>query len=134
MKDRLFRLPYLRAALARYTLLLLRHSIISVGCSQFHTPAQRLARWLKAHWHRTGLEVFPFTSDFLAAQAGIDSKTAAEVLDDFQREGIIKRTLRNVKITNQEALTKRACYCFELAKEATDEYVLSLPDIAREAT
>lgn len=130
LKERLPQMPYLDAALARYNLLLLRHSGISVGCSQFHSPPERLARWLKAHWHRTGLESFPFSSDFLAAQAGLDPKTTAEILKDFEQEGLIEKTLRYVRIANQEGLTMRACQCFKLSSEATDQYVRDLSQIA----
>jgi Crp-like helix-turn-helix protein len=131
VKDRLSKMPYLQAALALYNLLLLRHSAISVGCSQFHSAEQRLARWLKAHWHRTGIDSFPFSSDFLAAQAGINPKTADEVLTGFDKEGLIERTLRAIKITDQERLTTRCCPCFSQAKESTDDYVLNLANLAR---
>lgn len=131
MRDDLSRLPFLRAALARYNLLLLRHAVLSVGCSQFHSAPQRLARWLKAHWHRTGLEVFPFTADFLAAQAGLDRKIARDVLDEFQRHGLVQTGRNHVTITNHEGLSDRACHCFRLAKDATDEYLLNLLDLAR---
>lgn len=131
LKERLPQMPYLDAALARYNLLLLRHSGISVGCSQFHSAPERLARWLKAHWHRTGVESFPFSSDFLAAQAGLDPNTTAEILKNFEQEGLIEKGLRFVKIANQEGLKRRACQCFTRASEATDEYVRELSQIAR---
>ena len=73
----LVRLPYLVGALIHYNGLVMRQAIVSVGCSQFHSASQRLARWLKAHWHRTGIETFPFMTAFLAVQAGI-AATAQE--------------------------------------------------------
>jgi hypothetical protein len=131
VKERLSQMPYLATALARYNLLLLFHSGVSVGCSQFHTPVQRLARWLKAHWHRTGLERFPFSSDFLAAQAGLDPKTAADILKVFQDDGLIEKSLRQVKIVNQEGLANRACLCLSQCNSATDEYVRGLAELSR---
>ena len=125
------RLPYLSKALARYTLLLYRHSVISVGCSQFHSSSQRVARWLKAHWHRTGLESFPFTTTFFAAQVGINEKTVSEVLDAFEREGLVRLTRQNITIANQSVLADQSCPCFDQARVATDEYLLALADIAR---
>lgn len=124
-------LPYLYAALSRHTLLLMRHAVISVGCSRFHNPAQRLARWLKAHWHRTGIDSFPFSNQFLSAQVGVDRHIIGDLLSDFQSHGIVKSGRNNVTITDQDALAKRACECYELAKKATDEYAVSLADIAR---
>lgn len=125
------RLPYLSKALARYSLLLYRHSVISVGCSQFHSSSQRVARWLKAHWHRTGLECFPFTTAFFAAQVGINEKTVAEVLDEFEREGIVQLERKSITISDQQLLANRSCVCFQQAKEAMDEYLLALEELGR---
>jgi hypothetical protein len=125
-------LPYLGAALARHNLLLLRHAVISVGCSSYHTLPQRLSRWLKAHWYRTGIESFPFSAQFLSAQVGVeDPQLVADVLEDFQRRGIVKTGRNNVTITDHEALTQQACECFDLAKTATDEYLQDLAHIAK---
>jgi CRP-like cAMP-binding protein len=124
-------MPYLSTALARYTLLLYRHSVISVGCSQFHSTPQRVARWLKAHWHRTGLETFPFTTAFFAAQVGINEKRVAEVLNELEGEQIVRLERISISISNQELLAQRSCECFQQAKDATDEYLLALSEIAR---
>ena len=124
-------LPYLTKALTRYSLLLYRHSVISVGCSQFHSSSQRVARWLKAHWHRTGLESFPFTTAFFAAQVGINEKTVSEVLDAFERENIVRLARQNITITDQDKLAARSCPCFDQVRAATDDYLLALADIAR---
>ncbi len=122
-------MPYFEAALARYNSLLLRHSAVSVGCSQFHSVPQRLARWLATHCHRTERESFPFQTSFLAVQAGVDPTIADEVLNEFQRHGIVRMSRNNVTIINHDALTNRACQCFALAKEATEEYLAALKDI-----
>ena len=52
------RLPFLRYALSRFSATILRETMISFGCSQFHSVEQRLGRWLLAHQHRTGLSSF----------------------------------------------------------------------------
>ncbi|HJT20694.1 MAG TPA: helix-turn-helix domain-containing protein [Nitrospira sp.] len=123
-------LPYLWNALARYNFLLYRHAIISVGCSQFHSPEQRAARWLKAHWHRTGVALFPFSTPFFAAQAGLDEQTTAEVLSELERRGVIQLSHNTIAIANQDALAARSCDCFAQAKAATDEYAYDLAHIA----
>ena len=89
-----------------------------------------MARWLKAHWHRTGLESFPFTTAFFAAQVGINEKTVSEVLDGFERDGVVELERQKITICNQEGLANRACPCFDLAKEATDDFLLALTNIA----
>jgi hypothetical protein len=129
--DQHSRLPYLRGALIHYNGLLMRHAVLSVGCSQFHSAQQRIARWLKAHWHRTGRETFPFTSAFLAAQVGIDSASVAEELEDLEHRGIVERSRNSVTIADQEALAQRACSCFVKATEAVDDYLRNLADFAQ---
>jgi Crp-like helix-turn-helix domain len=129
--EHLPRLRYLRSALSRHTFLLMRNAIISVGCSTYHTVPQRLARWLKAHWHRTGIESFPFSVQFLSAQVGAEPHIVNEVLEQFQRLGIVKNGHNSVTISDQDALAKQACECYELAKKATEEYMVALTEIVR---
>lgn len=131
LQDNESRIPYMKSTLARYNLMILRHAVISVGCNRFHEPALRIARWLKTHWYRTGLESFPFSDAFMAAQAGVDPKTVSTVFNDMESRGIIKRARNNVTILQQEALTEWSCACYLSAKQATEEYLKDLVDIAR---
>ena len=124
-------LPYLQAALARHNSLLLQIAIVSVGCNRFHSVPQRVARWLKAHWHRTGIETFPFSAQFLAAQVGADSNVVADALKTMREEKILDVGRNKVTITDHDALIRRACECYELAKQATEDYMLALAQIAR---
>jgi len=128
--DEVVRLPYLSAALMRYDLLVMRHAVISVGCSQFHSPSQRTARWLLAHWHRTGIRDFPFSDEFLAAQVGIRTKSVAEVLKDLEQQGVITKGRNRVTVVNTSEMEKRTCRCFFLAKDATEEYLSALTALA----
>lgn len=124
-------LPYLAAALARYNLLIMSLAVMSVGCSQFHSPAQRMARWLKAHWQRTGIESFPFSPDFLALQVGVDSAIVREWLSDFKKQEIVDVGPNRVTITDQDTLEQKACRCYTLAKEAVEEYIGALGHLSR---
>ena len=125
------RLPYTWQALSRYSLLLYHHSVISVGCSQFHSVSERIARWLSAHWHRTGLRSYPFTTAFFSAQVGVNEKTVSEVLAQFQAEDILELGHKNITIKNLELLLQKSCPCFEKAKQATDDYLAALEQIVR---
>src|SRR5689334_3326646 len=128
--DEISRLPYLAAALFRHNLLLMRTAVISVGCSRFHTVSQRLARWLKAHWYRTGIETFPFSAQFLAAQVGADAKVVAETLQAFEADKVIKTGHNKVTIADHDALARHACACFELTRLASREYIVALQETA----
>ncbi|MCC2643450.1 MAG: hypothetical protein K0S45_3863 [Nitrospira sp.] len=130
LMSELSRLPYLQGALQRYNALLLRHAVVSVGCNRFHSHRQRLARWIKAHWDRTGLETFPFTMEFLGAQVGLDRNTITELVEDFKRQGIVTKGHHTITITDHQGLTTASCECFALCKEATGQYVGALKDLA----
>src|SRR5262249_10552079 len=106
-------------------------AVISVGCSQFHSPAQRLARWLKAHWQRTGIESFPFSSDFLALQVGVASTIVKELLSEFKERGIVDVGHNLVIITDQDRLEKQACRCYTLARTSVEQYIGALDDLTK---
>ncbi len=125
------KLPYLSAALSRYNLLIMRHIVISVGCCQFHSAEQRIARWLMAHSHRAGLTVFPFTSDFLAAQVGIDPQQVRGLLEGMQQRGLITKSPKSIAISDPQALAQQSCACLQLTKDATDGYLEGLTRLSR---
>ena len=125
------KLPYLNAVLSRYNLLLMRHIVISVGCSQFHSAEQRIARWLLAHKHRAGLSDFPFTSEFLSAQVGVDTETTRRVLDELQQRGLVRKSARAISLLDAERLAGESCACFQLTKDATDGYIEALAHLSR---
>ena len=124
------RLQCLREVLIRYNLLLLRHAVISTSCSQFHTGEQRLARWLVAHAHRTGLEAFPFSVDFLAGQVGQKRAEVDALVKDFQKQDLVKLEHNKVILKDTAGLTKRACPCVAQAEEATEQYRKSVMQLA----
>src|SRR5687768_16920230 len=71
----LARLPACEQAIRRFNAVAYSHSLISVGCSTFHSVEQRLGRWLLAHRHRIGRTKLPFTQSFLAQQLGVQRVT-----------------------------------------------------------
>jgi CRP-like cAMP-binding protein len=123
-------LHFLREALIRYSLLLLRHAVISTSCSQFHTGEQRLARWLVSHAHRTGLDAFPFSVRFLAGQVGQDAREVEDLLKRFQEQGLVKLQHNKVLLTDMEGLRKRCCQCVALTDEATEDFKDALKKLA----
>ena len=125
------KLPYVNAVLSRYNLLLMRQIVISVGCSQFHSPEQRIPRWLLDHNHRAGLKEFPFTTDFLSAQVGVDTDTTRRILDGLQQRGLIAKGARDLSIIDAEAFAGESCACFQLTKDATDGYIEALTRLSR---
>jgi hypothetical protein len=115
--------PFLLHSLIRFGAVIFRHTVISVGCSQFHTVDQRLGRWLLAHEHRTGLTTFPFTHEFLAEQLGVQRVTVTEALAVLQEKKLVESGYGKVKVLRTKALAKLSCHCFQSAKEAIEEYL-----------
>ena len=115
--------PFLVQSLMRFGAVIFRHTVISVGCSQFHTVDQRLGRWLLAHQHRTGLTTFPFTHEFLAEQLGVQRGTVTETLAFLQKQKLVESGYGKVTVLKSKALQKVSCDCFQLAKEAIEEYL-----------
>lgn len=110
-------------AVHRFSAVLFRHAVISVSCSQWHSVEQRLARWLLAHYHRTGDTIFPFTHEFLADQLGSQRTTVSEALSSFQRTGLVVYGYGKVELLNMEQLGKRSCECLALATQAIQDYL-----------
>jgi CRP-like cAMP-binding protein len=116
------RLPYLRSAMTRFGAVMFRAAVISVGCSQFHSVEERLARWLLAHEHRTARHSFRFTHDFLSDQLGVQRATVTESLANLQSRGVVKYRYGNVELLDISSLQKLSCDCFGLVKDAIDVY------------
>jgi hypothetical protein len=114
--------PFLLNSLIRFGAVIFRHTVISVGCSQFHSVNQRLGRWFLAHQHRTGLTSFPFTHEFLAEQLGVQRGTITEALAILQEKKIVEHGYGKVKILKIREMGKVSCGCFKLAKQAVEEY------------
>ena len=123
--------PFLQQSLIRFGAVIFRHTVISVGCSQFHSVDQRLGRWLLAHRHRTGLTTFPFTHEFLAEQLGVQRGTVTEALAIFHKKRLVDAGYGKIKLLQSKALQKISCDCFQLAKQAIEEYVDDLRSYKR---
>lgn len=115
--------PFLVNTLIRFGAVIFRHSVISVGCSQFHSVDQRLGRWFLAHQHRTGLTTFPFTHQFLAEQLGVQRGTITEALAGLQDKKIVDYGYGKVRLLKMREMGKISCDCFNLAKQAIEEYI-----------
>ena len=115
--------PVFQRTARRFGTVVFRHFVISVGCSQFHSVEQRLARWLLAHRQRTGLKQFPFTHDFLAEQLGVQRVTVTQVLAALQDRALVTHGYGKLELLDIGEMQKAACECFTLATETIEEYL-----------
>ena len=119
-------LPVFSQIVRRYSAMMFRLAVISVGCSQFHSVEQRLARWLLAHNNRTGATAFPFTHEFLADQLGSQRATVTQGLADLQSKGLLTSGYGTVELLNIPKLQRVACECFGLSTLAIDDYLTDI--------
>lgn len=119
-------LPVFARIVRRYSAVLFRHAVISVGCSQFHSVEQRLARWLLVHNNRTRATTFPFTHEFLAEQLGSQRATVTQGLADLQSEGLLTSGYGVIELLNIPKLQIVACECFGLSTLAIEEYIADI--------
>ncbi len=115
--------PVFERMVGRFSAVLFRHVVVSVGCSQFHSVQQRLGRWLLAHRHRTGLTHFPFTHDFLAEQLGAQRVTVTQTLAHLQDKGLVRYRYGKVELLSIRGMKGIACECFQQAVRAIEEYL-----------
>jgi Crp-like helix-turn-helix domain len=125
-------IPVFQQTARRFGTVLFRHTVISVGCSQFHSVEQRLARWLLAHRHRTGLKKFPFTHDFLAEQLGVQRVTVTQALAALQDRALVTHGYGKLELLDIRGMQKAACECLTLASEAIEEYLSDIKNSGQE--
>jgi hypothetical protein len=123
---RLPAVPVFGRMVRRFRAMLFRHAVISVGCSQWHSVEQRLARWLLAHHQRTEETIFPFTHEFLADQLGSQRVTVTEALSAFQRDDLVRYSYGKVELTGVKRLKDVSCECFGLATQAIENYLADI--------
>lgn len=116
-------IPVFQQLARRFSMVIFRQTIISVGCSQFHAVEQRLTRWLLAHRQRTGIKKFPFTHDFLAEQLGVQRVTVTQALAALQDKALVMHGYGELELLDIGEMKKAACECFTLTDEAVKEYL-----------
>ena len=125
-------IPVFQQTARRFGMVLFRHTVISVGCSQFHSVEQRLARWLLSHRKRTGLMKFPFTHDFLAEQLGVQRVTVTQVLAALQDRALVTHSYGKLELLDIGEMQRAACECLTLANEAVEEYLSDIKNSVQE--
>ena len=65
----------------------------------------------------------PFTHEFLAEQLGVQRGTVTEALAVLQEKKLVESGYGKVKVLKSTALEKVSCDCFQLAKQAIEEYL-----------
>lgn len=125
----------LQRLLLRYTQSLLAVISQSVACSQHHTVAQRLSRWLLTMHDHAESNQFVMTQESIAAMLGVRRSGVTEAAGELQAAGLITYSRARISILDEAGLKKRSCECYRFIKKQFDalrtEVPRFLPDRSR---
>lgn len=117
----------LQRLLLRYTQAFLAVISQSVGCSQHHTVAQRLARWLLTMHHYAGTSEFEMKQEFIAAMLGSRRVGVTEAAGKLQESGLISYSRGRIRILDEARLRKQACECYRFIRQQFDGLLTDVP-------
>jgi CRP-like cAMP-binding protein len=107
-----------RHVLTRYSHALLVHSMRITGCTGLHTLEQRCARWILTTLDRVSEDRFSITHEFLAMLLGASRPAVSIVIEDFQRNGMLRHQKGRVLIGDRGRLATVACECYEVIRRS----------------
>ena len=105
-----------RDILTQYSHALLIHSMRMTGCTGLHTLEQRCSRWILTTLDRVSEDRFSITHEFLAMLLGASRPSVSAVIEDFQRQGMLKIHRGSVVIGERDLLVGVACDCYEVIR------------------
>jgi CRP-like cAMP-binding protein len=117
----------LQRLLLRYTQALLAIISQSVACSQHHTVAQRLARWLLTMHDRAESSEFEMPQKSIAAMLGARREGITEAAGKLQAARLITYRRASIRILDEASLKKRSCECYRFIKQQFDTLLSDVP-------
>ena len=110
----------LQDLLLPYAHALLTQSAQSAACHRFHTPVERLCRWLLMAHDRAGSDEFRVTQEFISDMLGTRRATVTEAAHALQQKGVIDYFRGRIAIRDRRGLETLACRCYQVTKEEFD--------------
>jgi len=109
-----------RSLLLPYAHALLTVSAQSAACHHFHTPVERLCRWLLTVRDRAGSDEFRATQVFISEMLGTRRATVTEAAHGLHQRGVIDYHRGLVRIRDRAAAERLACRCYAVTKDEYD--------------
>jgi CRP-like cAMP-binding protein len=104
--------------LFEYTYTLSKQIALTVTCDWFHTPEQRLARWLLMAQDRISSDSMVLTHDNMAQMLGVSRSRVSLAAEALQKKGLIHYLRGHISILNREGLKVAACECYQAISRA----------------
>ena len=109
-------MPALKSLLQRTLMVRLHQQALASACERFHPIGPRLARWLLMMQDRAAADHFRVTQEFISLMLGVRRVGVTQAASEFQKEGLIRYTRGELKVTDRTGLEKAACSCYEADK------------------
>jgi hypothetical protein len=117
----------LQRLLLRYTQALLAVISQSVACSQHHTVAKRLARWLLTMHDHADSNRIDMPQKSIAAMLGVRREGVTEAAGKLQAAGFITYNRARITILDEAGLKKSSCECYRFIKKQFDALLSDVP-------
>ena len=118
----------LQLLLLRYTQALLAVISQSVACSQHHTVAQRLARWLLTMHDYAESHEFEMSQKSIAAMLGARRAGVNEAAGMLEAAGLISYSRARIRILDKAGLKRKTCECYRFIKQQFDGLLRDVPE------
>jgi CRP-like cAMP-binding protein len=117
----------LQRLLLRYTQALLAVISQSVACSQHHTAAQRLARWLLTINDYADSREFAMSQASIAGVLGVRRVAVTNAAGDLQAAGLISYSRGRISIIDEAGLKKKSCECYGFIRAQFEGLLSDVP-------
>jgi CRP-like cAMP-binding protein len=117
----------LQRLLLRYTQALLAIISQSVACSQHHTVAQRLARWLLTMHDHAESNRFQMSQQSIAAMLGVRRVGITHAAGKLQAARLVTYRRASISILDEAGLKKKSCECYRFIRQQFDGLLKDVP-------
>jgi CRP-like cAMP-binding protein len=109
--------------LTHYAGLLVTFAAQSAVCAQFHTLAQRTARWLLIMHDHMPNDEYPITQEHLAHMLGANRPSQTVTLGALAKRGVLELNRGMIRLLDRDALLAETCECYARVRREYDELV-----------
>jgi CRP-like cAMP-binding protein len=117
----------LQRLLLRYTQALLAVISQSVGCSQHHSVAQRLARWLLTMHDYAESSEFEMSQQVIATMLGARRAGVSEASGRLQAAGLMSYSRGRIRILDEAGMKRKSCECYRFIRRQFEGLLKDVP-------
>ncbi len=125
LRNQLRRGGGLQKSLLRFMEVLFAQVAQTAVCARFHSPEQRLARWLLMVHQRTSSDELQATPDALRAAIALGPERVAAAMKHLSSAGAIAARNGTITIVDREGLEVAACECYETLRQGYERTLAS---------